>query len=397
MTDAFLPAHFLIDWLNLLLRWAHLIVGIAWIGTSFFFIWLDLALSRREGQAPGILGSAWLVHGGGFYDVAKYTVAPASLPPELHWFKWEAYLTWATGLGLLVVLYYAQASLYLIDPARAALSPAQASAIGLLSLLAGWFVYDLLVRWLGDRPGLLAAALFAVIVAAAWGYSSLFSGRGALIHVGALVGTWMAANVFAVIIPNQKKIIASLLRHDAPDPALGKAGKVRSVHNTYLTLPVLLLMVSNHYSFLTGHRQLWLVVALIVLTGAAVRHLLSRFEAGEKLRRYAWAAPVALAGLAGLVVATAPTAQPVASRPADATVLAIAQTHCAACHADRPSFPGFTEPPKELRLQTLAQLRANAARVHAQAVASQVMPPGNVTGITAAERAALGAWLAEAR
>lgn len=387
---------FLLDWLNLLLRWAHLVVGIAWIGTSFFFIWLDLALRRREGQATGVLGGAWLVHGGGFYDVAKYTVAPKDLPPELHWFKWEAYLTWATGLALLVVLYYFQASLYLLDPARAALSPWQGVAIGLGSLLAGWFVYDALVRALGARPVLLGAVLFGVLVGAAWGYAQVFSGRGALIHVGALAGTWMAANVFAVIIPNQKKIVAALLAGQAPDPALGKAGKVRSVHNTYLTLPVLLLMISNHYPMLTGHGRLWLVVALIVLAGASLRHLLSRFEAGEPFARHAWAVPVAVAGLAGLVVATAPASMPVAAAPADATALAIAQKHCAVCHAAQPSFPGFAQPPKEFRAETLAQLRANAARVQAQ-VALGVMPPGNVTGLTAQERAALSAWLAAAR
>jgi uncharacterized membrane protein len=384
---------FLLDWLNLLLRWAHLVVGIAWIGTSFFFIWLDLALRRRPGQADGVLGGAWLVHGGGFYDVAKYTVAPAHLPPELHWFKWEAYMTWATGLGLLVVLYYAQASLFLLDPARASLTPWQGVVIGLLSLLVGWFIYDALVRALGDRPALLGAVLFAVIVASAWGYAQVFSGRGALIHVGALVGTWMAANVFAVIIPNQRKIVAALLAHQAPDPALGKAGKVRSVHNNYLTLPVLLLMVSNHYPFLTGHAQLWLVVALIVVAGAAVRHVLNRAEAGDPWRRYAWAAPVAVAGLAALVVTTAPAPVRVAAAPADAAVLAIAQQHCAVCHADRPSFPGFAAAPKDFRAETLAQLRANAARVQAQ-LAGGVMPPGNVTGMSAEERAALAAWLA---
>jgi uncharacterized membrane protein len=387
MTEAFL-----LDWANLLLRWAHLVVGIAWIGTSFFFIWLDLALRRRPGQAEGVLGGAWLVHGGGFYDVARYTVAPKDLPPELHWFKWEAYLTWATGLGLLVVLYYAQASLYLLQPARAALTPWQGVLIGLGSLLAGWFLYDALVRRLGERPGLLGAVLFAVLVAAAWGYAQVFSGRGALIHVGALAGTWMAANVFAVIIPNQKKIVASLLAHQAPDPALGKAGKVRSVHNNYLTLPVLLLMVSNHYPFLTGHRHLWLVVALIVVAGAAMRHVLNRFEAGDPVRAYVWAAPVAVAGLAALVVATAPARVPLAAIPGEASVLAIAQKHCAVCHADRPSFPGFAAAPKEFRAETLAQLRAGAPRVQAQ-VAGGVMPPGNVTGLSAEERAALLAWV----
>lgn len=387
---------FLLDWLNLLLRWAHLIVGIAWIGTSFFFIWLDLALRRRENQPHGVLGGAWLVHGGGFYDVAKYTVAPKDLPPELHWFKWEAYLTWATGLALLVVLYYVQASLYLLDPARAAITPWQGAAIGLFSLLAGWFVYDALVRTLGGRPVLLGGLLFAVLVAAAWGYAQLFSGRGALIHVGALAGTWMAANVFAVIIPNQKKIVASLLAGQAPDPALGRAGKVRSVHNTYLTLPVLLLMISNHAPMLTGHSQLWLVVALVVVLGGALRHVLSRFEAGEPVRAYAWAMPVAVAGLAGLVVATAPARVDLAALPADAEVLAIAQAHCAVCHADRPRFPGFSAAPKDFRAETLAQLRAQAARAEAQ-VAGGVMPPGNVTGMPAEQRAALSAWLAAAR
>ncbi|HEY7764162.1 MAG TPA: urate hydroxylase PuuD, partial [Aestuariivirgaceae bacterium] len=238
---------FLADWLNLLLRWAHLIAGISWIGTSFYFVALDFSLRKRDRMNMGVLGTAWEVHGGGFYHVEKYEVAPSELPADLIWFKWEAYLTWITGFLLLIVQFYWHADTFLIDPSIMPLEWYDAIAISLGGLLLGWLIYDALCRSaLALNPAGLAAAVFFLIVAASWGFTHVFSGRGALIHIGALIGTIMAVNVFAVIIPNQRKITAALIARLEPDPALGAIGKQRSLHNTYLTLPVLVLMVSNH-------------------------------------------------------------------------------------------------------------------------------------------------------
>ena len=249
---------FVVDWLNLLFRWAHMIVGIGWIGTSFYFIVLDLSLRKREVMREGVAGTAWEVHGGGFYHVEKFTVAPKELPADLIWYKWEAYLTWVTGFVLLVLIYYWNADTFLINPAVQQLLPSQAVVISLIGLVAGWFAYDGLCRSpLGNYTLPLAIAVFVLIVAAAYGYGEFFSGRGALIHVGAFIGTIMAFNVFGVIIPNQRKIAAALLAGQEPDPRLGAIGKQRSVHNNYLTLPVLVLMVSSHHSMLTGHPQGW--------------------------------------------------------------------------------------------------------------------------------------------
>ena len=298
---------FAADWLNLLIRWAHLVAGISWIGTSFYFMALDASLQKREKMNPGVFGTAWEVHGGGFYHVEKYTTAPADLPPGLIWFKWEAYLTWMTGFALLIVQYYLGARVYLIDPSVMALSSFDAIAISVASLFAGWVIYDLLCKSpLGNRPEYMGLAVLALITAAAWGFTHVFSGRGALIHVGAFIGTIMAATVFAVIIPNQRKITACLLKGEAPDPSLGKVGKLRSTHNSYLTLPVLIQMVSNHYPMLTNHPQSWLLIALIVVGGAAARHFLLRIEVGDAFKKIAWTLPIIAVTLIAALILTAP-------------------------------------------------------------------------------------------
>lgn len=384
------------DWLNLLLRWGHLIAGIAWIGTSFYFVALDFSLKRRDGLPAGVAGEAWEVHGGGFYHVRKYLVAPARLPDDLIWFKWEAYLTWVTGFLLLIVQYYLHASSYLIDPAVLPLAPWQAIAISVASLALGWFAYDALCRSaIGGSPGLLAACVFVLILAAAYGYTHAYSGRGALIHVGAFVGTMMAANVFAVIIPNQGKITASLLRGEAPDPRYGATGKQRSLHNTYLTLPVLLLMISNHYPMLTNHPQAWLVVGLIVVGGAALRHFLVRHEVGDPMENIAWTLPVILVALAAAVWMTEPARRLApAVAVSDAAALAISGKHCIMCHAATPTKEGFAEPPKGMTLASIDDLRRHAAQIDRQTVQSTAMPLGNETGMTDEERRLLGAWIA---
>ena len=249
---------FLNEWLNILVRWGHLVAGIAWIGTSFYFVALDLSLRKASAMPEGVSGEAWEVHGGGFYHVRKYLSAPAELPPHLIWFKWEAYLTWITGFLLLIIQYYIAADVYLIDPSVMALTTWRAIGISVASLVGGWFIYDALCRsTIGKHSGWLAISVYVLIIAASYFFSHVFSGRGAFIHIGAFVGTMMAANVFAVIIPNQRKITATLLKGEKPDPKYGMMGKQRSLHNTYLTLPVLFMMTSNHYSIITGHPQVF--------------------------------------------------------------------------------------------------------------------------------------------
>ena len=391
---------FAADWLNLLVRWAHLVAGVAWIGTSFYFIALDLSLKRREGAPAGVTGSAWEVHGGGFYHVEKYAVAPPSLPEHLAWFRWEAYLTWTTGFALLAVQFYLDAEAWLIDPGVMPLASWQAIVISVVSLAGGWVVYDAICRSpLGRNATALAAVVFALIVAATWSYTEIFSGRSALVHSGALIGTLMAFNVFAVIIPNQKKVVAALLAGKAPDPRYGEIGKQRSVHNTYLTLPVLVLMVSGHYPMLTGHPHAWLLVALVIAGGGCARHFLVHHEVGTPFASTAWTLPVIAAALAASVWLTAPAApgpdgETRAGRVSDAAVLGIVETHCVSCHSGYPTNPGFKVAPKNVVLETADDLRRYANLIDLQTVRTRVMPLGNTTGMTDAERARLGAWLA---
>jgi uncharacterized membrane protein len=386
---------FLGEWLNLLIRWAHMVVSIGWIGTSFYFMALDYSLSKRERMNPGVLGTAWQVHGGGFYHVEKYTVAPATLPDVLHWFKWEAYLTWATGFGLLIVQYYFHAEAFLIDPGVMALEPWEAIAISVASLAAGWFIYDGLCRTkVGENTTLLALSVFALILIAAVLYTKVFSGRGAFIHVGALVGTIMAVNVFGVIVPNQKKMIAQMIAGQTPDARYGEIGKQRSTHNNYLTLPVLLMMVSQHYPFLFTHPQSWLIVALIIVIGALVRHMLNRLDAGDDWDSYAWVMPAAAMGLITAIYVTAPaTRGTTGGAVTDAEAQAIVGKHCLMCHARNPSHPAFKEPPKNMALESISEMRRFAQQIYVQTVQNRAMPLGNQTGMTEDERDTLGRWV----
>lgn len=387
---------FLVDWLNLAFRWAHLVVGIGWIGTSFYFIALDLSLRKREGMREGVYGTAWEVHGGGFYQVEKYLVAPSTLPPDLIWYRWEAYLTWVTGFALLILQYYWHANSYLIDPAVAAILPSQAIVISVASLAAGWLIYNALCKSpIGQNTALLGGIVFVLLCAAAWGYSHVFSGRGALIHVGALIGTIMAFNVFMIIVPNQKKIVASLMAGEPPDPRLGQIGKQRSVHNNYLTLPVLILMVSNHYPFLAGQAHLWMVVGLIIVAGASVRHFLNRHDAGDHFAQIGWTLPVIAAAFAAAIWLTAPSSSGdfAGMEVSDGEALNIVGKHCSMCHATRPTHEGFEAPPKGVVLVTVDDIRRNADGIMAQAVNGTAMPLGNETAMTADERHMLGAYL----
>jgi uncharacterized membrane protein len=386
------------DWGGLLVRWLHLAAGIAWIGTSFYFIWLDYSLRQNAHLPAGVLGESWSVHGGGFYHVQKYTVAPEKMPAELHWFKYEAYVTWLSGFAMLAVVYHWSASTYLIDPAKADLSPLAAVGLSVASLVAGWVVYSFICKSpLGRHTGVLLAGVYVLVVAMAWGLSQIFTDRAALIHTGAVIGTVMAANVAMIIIPNQKKTVAALLAGEPPEPALGQIAKQRSLHNNYLTLPVLLLMVSSHYPMLSAGGQVWLSVAFIVLIGGVVRHFFNTQHAGGKGRALMWQWPTA----AGLVLVLAWSLQAASSRPTaegeeiigTGEALAIVQTRCALCHAPSPTDENFDQPPAGIVLQTAADLRRLAPRIQAQAILSEAMPLGNKTRMTPVERAQLGAWI----
>jgi uncharacterized membrane protein len=373
-----------------------MIAGIAWIGTSFYFVALDFSLRQREGLPAGVRGEAWEVHGGGFYHVQKYLSAPPSLPGHLTWFKWEAYLTWVTGFLLLVVQYYINAESYLIDPSVMELTKWGAIGISLLAILGGWIVYDVLCRALAiNHPGALVILVLLFILASAYALTHVFSGRGAFIHVGVLIGTMMAANVFMVIIPNQRKIVASLIKGETPDPKYGAIGKQRSLHNTYLTLPVLLLMVSNHYAFLTGHPQSWILIGLVVIGGAALRHYLLRTEVGDSQSEIAWTLPVIGGALVTALIMTEPAPAPrYQGTVTDDQALTIALSRCSSCHAAKPTDPTVKAPPKNVALESVADIKRHAEQIKIQAVNSRAMPLGNKTKITEEERAMLGAWIA---
>ena len=387
---------FIMDWLNLLVRWAHLIAGIGWIGTSFYFIALDYSLKKREKMRDGVMGTAWEVHGGGFYNVEKFVVAPAELPDDLIWYKWEAYLTWVTGIILMVVQFYMNASTWMIDADVMELTSIEAIGISVVSLGLGWFIYDGLCRSrLGKNTPLLMALVFMLILGAAYFYTHVFSARAALIHVGAFIGTLMAFNVFRIIIPNQKKITAALMAGEKPDGRYGITGKQRSVHNTYLTLPVLVMMVAGHYPFIADHNQAWLLVGLVIIGGASMRHALIRHEVGDPLKGYAWTLPVIFAALVTSVVMTKPqsTQKTHVKLASDVEALTIVGKHCTSCHADAPVHEAFDIAPKNVIFNTKADLRRYKDLIIQFTVDSDLMPLGNETEMTQSERVLLGEWL----
>ncbi len=383
----------MLDWLELIIRWLHVIAGIAWIGSSFYFIFLDASLHRGEDDAEGIAGESWQVHGGGFYRMRKYLVAPAEMPAELHWFKYEAYTTWISGFFLLGLIYYLNTGAYLVDRSVMDLTPMAAIGISLLSLTVGWLIYDLLCKSaLGKKETLLALVGFALLVAAAWGYAQVFSGRGAYVHAGALVGTLMAANVLFVIIPNQKTIVADLVAGRAPDPGLSRRAKQRSVHNNYLTLPVVFVMISGHYPMTFASQWNWAILAGIFIVGGLVRHFFNLKHAGRGRHYWLWVAAGFVMAIVILVSMQRPKFERIAGVATLSSVSEIIQRRCSACHSAEPSFEGIESPPLGIVLETPEDILRQKERVHAQAIATVAMPPGNVTGMTEAERAALAAW-----
>ncbi|HEV7478298.1 MAG TPA: urate hydroxylase PuuD [Burkholderiales bacterium] len=379
---------YLLDWLNLLVRWAHVIVGIAWIGASFYFIWLDDRLEASPD--PQVAGELWAIHGGGFYSARKYRLAPAEVPATLHWFKWEAYWTWITGFALLVLMYYVNAELYLIDPAVMALSKPAAIGLALGSLILGLIAYEAVCRSpLGKNEALLSAVIFLLLALAAWGLAQVFSGRGAFIHYGAILGTIMAANVAHVIIPGQRRMVQAMREGREPDAKDSLIGKQRSVHNTYFTLPVVFVMISNHYASVFGHRWGWLALVALTLAGALIRvWFVLRHKASAS--SWVWILGVLCVLLAAALVA--PPRPTVASKVDFSEIRKIVDTRCVACHAEKPSFQGMNEAPKGVKLDTDERIRAQAAPIHQQTVLGKAMPPGNLTAMTQEERQLLDRW-----
>ena len=375
------------EWLNLAIRWLHLTAGIAWIGSSFYFVWLDNHLTKpAEGEASGEL---WSVHGGGFYHNQKYQVAPSAMPERLHWFKWEAYFTWISGFSLLVLIYYVGAQSFLIDPGKAALSPGAAIAIGLAALALGWLVYDGLCRSpVGSSHLALGIFWFVSLLFAASLLDSLFNARAAYMHVGAIIGTVMVANVFLIIIPNQRKVVADLIAGRTPDPALGASAKQRSLHNNYMTLPVLFIMISPHYPMTYGAERPWLVLALLGLTGVAVRHVFNLRGRGRPTGlTVVLATALAFASVTYVMLEKSDVAPEPTQNVTYAEIEPILATHCGGCHT-------VNRPPRAIALDNWERIRAASARIKAVAVDTQVMPLGNPTRMTPVERQRLGAWIA---
>jgi uncharacterized membrane protein len=380
------------DWLNLLARWLHVIAGIVWIGSSFYFIALDNHLRPPRDAEEGVGGESWEIHGGGFYRIHKYTVAPQQLPEPLHWFKWEAYTTWLSGFALLVVLYYFHADAYLIDRSVADLSTWEAIAISVGLLAAAWVVYDALCRVLGSRPLVLAATLLALITLAAWGVSHLFSGRATYLQVGAMLGTMMVGNVFFVIIPAHWELVRAKQAGRDPDPAANARGKLRSVHNNYLTLPVVFTMLSNHFPFTYGHSYQWLILVVLLVIGAWIRHFFNLRHAG----RTVWAIPVTAAiAIAVLAILIRPQNDSNAAGAAVpfARVAQIVDQRCAACHSLHPTKMDVA--PLGITMDTPEEIHRLAPAIQTQAVDSTIMPLGNATHMTKDERRLLGQWIAQ--
>lgn len=403
----------LYEWGSLLLRWTHVITGIAWIGSSFYFMHLDASMRPTAAIAPGKGGESWEVHGGGFYQVRKYLVAPDFLPEELTWHKWQSYATWLSGFCLLMWVYYAQSSLLLIDPAVRSLTPFTALCIGIGGLAAGWLVYDFLCKSpLGKNDVALAIIGLVFVVFMAWFFQQMFSARGAFIHTGALMATMMSANVFFVIIPNQRKVIAALKAGQEPDPALGKAAKQRSAHNNYLTLPVLFLMLSSHYPLTYSSPYAFVLVGLILVAGALIRVFYNERHAGHGDKWWTWALAALLVWMAVYIGAyTSPSFRDsfelgaLPTPKVDAALAAtvpqkvsdVISTRCTMCHAQTPVWPGIDMPPKGIVLDNPAGIARNAHEIQVQAVLTHAMPPNNVSEMTMDERHVLRDWMMKAQ
>jgi uncharacterized membrane protein len=387
----------LTEWISLGFRWLHVVAAIGWIGSSFYFIHLDLSLKPNSALPKEANGEAWQVHGGGFYHMIKYLVAPARMPDELTWFKWEAYTTWLSGFALMVVVYYLDAELFLVDKSILDLTPLQAALFSFCSLALAWALYEIACRSGLARHELpFSIGGYVFLVALTYAFTHVLSGRGAFNQIGAIIGTIMVANVFLVIIPNQKKVVAALIAGQAPDPSLGKAGKERSVHNNYLTLPVVVLMISNHYPLLFATKYNWVIVAIVLALGPIIRHFYNERHAGRASPWWVWG--VAALGMIaiGLLSAAGPRdvkASSNSATPTYASVEEIVLSRCSMCHGAEPVWAGIVTAPKGILLDDEAHIRRNARLIGRNAAWASAMPPGNVTEMTAEERAVVAAWI----
>ncbi|MBZ9865588.1 urate hydroxylase PuuD [Mesorhizobium sp. CA15] len=394
------------DWLSFAVRWLHVITGIAWIGSSFYFVALDLGLRQRPGLPAGAFGEEWQVHGGGFYHIQKYLVAPAEMPEHLTWFKWESYATWLSGFAMLCVVYYAGADLFLIDPNVLNISVPVGILLSLATIGVGWIVYDLLCRSpLGKSDTGLMLVLYCVLVFIAWGLTHLFTGRAAFLHLGAITATIMSANVFMVIIPNQKIVVAALIAGRKPDPKYGKIAKQRSLHNNYLTLPVLFLMLSNHYPLAFGTEFNWVIASLVFIIGVLIRHYFNTVHARKGNPTWTWLGAAVLFMII-IWLSTVPkvlTGEPKISAASAAAQVYIASAHfpavrdtvlgrCSMCHTQEPVYEGIYHAPKGVLLDTDERIAEHAREIYIQAGRAHAMPPANITQITDQERALLVAW-----
>jgi len=394
-----------LDWAEFAVRWLHVITAIAWIGSSFYFIALDLGLRKDVPLPPGASGEQWQVHGGGFYHIQKYMVAPETMPDDLIWFKWESYWTWMSGFALLVLVYYLGADLYLVDPNVLDIPVWQAVAISVASLGFGWLIYDTICKSrFGDDNTRLMVGLYVILVAMAWGYTQVFSGRAALLHLGAFTATIMTANVFAVIMPNQRIVVADLIAGRVPDAKYGKIAKQRSTHNNYLTLPVVFLMLSNHYPLAFASEMNWLIASLVFLMGVTIRHWFNTHHARKGNPHWTWAA-TAILFVVIMWLSSAPMFQPdteEAALPRGAERFAaaagfeevtdIVMGRCSMCHAAEPGWDGIHYAPKGVHLETGGQIALQAREIYLQAGVTHAMPPANVSFIEPAERAKIVAW-----
>lgn len=393
------------DWVEIAARWLHVTTAIAWIGSSFYFIALDLGLYRDRNLASGADGEEWQVHGGGFYHIQKYLVAPAQMPDHLTWFKWESYMTWLSGFTMLVLVYYLGADLYLVDPNVMDLAVWQAVLISLASLAFGWIVYNQICKvFVAANQTAVMVALFAVLVAMAWGYTQVFTGRAAMLHLGAFTATIMSANVFFIIMPNQRIVVEDLKAGRKPDPKYGKIAKQRSTHNNYLTLPVLFLMLSNHYPLVFATEYNWIIASLVFLMGVTIRHWFNTQHARKGNPHWTWAVTVVLFLICAWLSTAPMRAEPEgeASLPPEALIYAaapgfddvvgIVQGRCSMCHAAEPGWEGMHWPPKDVRLETPEQIAAEARRIYLQAGVTHAMPPANVSYIEPEERAQIVRW-----
>ncbi len=404
---------YLMEWAEFAVRWLHVITAIAWIGSSFYFIALDLGLRRTPHLPAKAHGEEWQVHGGGFYHIQKYLVAPDHLPEHLTWFKWEAYSTWLSGFALLAIVYYGGAEMYLIDAENMALSVPMAVAISLISLAGVWVIYSLLCRSpLAHRPTLLMLVLYALLVALSWGFHQVFTGRAAFIHLGAITATIMSANVFMVIIPNQKIVVAELKAGRTPDARYGKIAKLRSTHNNYLTLPVIFLMLSGHYPLAFATEYSWLIASLVFLMGVTIRHYFNTRHARAGNPRWTWAATTLIFAVI-IWLSLLPQWQGQTDKQAEDETAALAfpsrlsafhdndhfddvnmivAGRCAMCHAAEPLWDGIASPPKGILLETPVQVANLAREIYLQSAVSHAMPPANLTYMEDEERAMIRAW-----